>query len=477
MNTITNLIGTINQKLDNSAYFYLSNDPERALGLENLLNNYHIVHIDDTQYLEHFDTNGVNYFCLDKELAETNSVYRSSLKLLKHPAFAEYFNKNMLNHNWIETFKISPAFEKYVENIEAKQINTPASLNRTFENKISQYINLQDIGVSWPKTIITKLADFDYEQLVAELGDRFVIQFDRGHTGEGTIFVNDQEKFSQIKSEFPNRVVRISKFTEGLAYTINCLVGVDQVYCGGLSYQVTGIPELTTLKGATIGNDWHYREFVDEHRLKQIIDDVVKIGNKMREQKYHGLFGIDLIVSEDSHTIIEINARQAASVAMHTKIQLIEGQIPLKVILLSEILGIKHNIDSSEYNYEASLPLEWSQIFNRAKSNYHVNSQVDMGIYRLQSDNSAINRLNDEVVPGTIFLDEEKDKPLILQEKAYSITQLAEGAMLVLAPVKGKEIKRGSEIARLQMNQSASNDGTLKQWVKEALVAIENYQL
>jgi hypothetical protein len=60
--TISSLLTGVNDKLAHSACFYLSNDPERALGLEKLLQNFHIVHIDRSQYLDDLDTAGIAIF-------------------------------------------------------------------------------------------------------------------------------------------------------------------------------------------------------------------------------------------------------------------------------------------------------------------------------------------------------------------------------------------------------------------------------
>ena len=52
----------LNNKLKDSSYFYLCNDPERALGLEKIIPNYQIAHIDLSQYLDDLKSNGIKYF-------------------------------------------------------------------------------------------------------------------------------------------------------------------------------------------------------------------------------------------------------------------------------------------------------------------------------------------------------------------------------------------------------------------------------
>ena len=164
--TIGSLVSKVNNKLEGSAYFYLSNDPERALGLETLLKNYHVVHIDRSQYLDDFAAAGIKYFCLQEELpAEIppgQELFRSSLKLIKSPKFLSYFASNKQQINYFQTFKISPAFAISVNGLGGVLLNTPAILNRLFEDKISQYQELTNLPVSLPKTIIAKLSDLSY---------------------------------------------------------------------------------------------------------------------------------------------------------------------------------------------------------------------------------------------------------------------------------------------------------------------------
>lgn len=472
MDDFETVLSKINAKLANAALFYLSNDPERALGLEHLLPNYHVVHIDASQYGEQLMAAGVAQFCLDDETTE--STFRSSLKLINAPEFQTYYSQHKKDKNYIQTFKISPAFEKAVTKMGATLANTAAELNRKFENKISQYHELSRAGIRMPETVIGVMSELDFGQLRSQLGEQIVVQFDRGHTGESTFFVDSEAEWSELRAQNTHRTARVSRKLEGLPYTINCCVTSQGTYMGGLSFQLTGVTGLTARAGGTVGNDWSYRAEMGAEQLGQLKQLVTDVGQAMATAGYRGMFGIDLIVSAGQVYLIEINARQPASIPMWTKIQLEMGEVPLAALHLAEFLDIGYDLDVQGYNERNMQPQNFAQVFLRSDADYQIKTHVAMGSYRLQGDNAAVEPDTGEILPGTIFLDEDRDKPLIWQKTCYNIGQINEGAMLLLTPALNRQIDTGDELARLQLRQSAVDEqGQVAAWVVEALLAVK----
>ncbi|MBD3280941.1 hypothetical protein GF389_05475, partial [Candidatus Dojkabacteria bacterium] len=185
------LLKQLNLKLQNSSLFYVSNDPERAMGLEDLIENFHLVCVDDSNLLQGLDDAGVKYFSLEQDRFELNSLYRNSAKLLLQPETKEYIKANKSERNYYQTFKVSSRFEKLMDkpSIDGVLLNTTSELNKLFEEKLTQFEELNPAGVNFPQTLIGQFGEFDYGFLKNELGKNFVVQFNRGHTGKGTIFV------------------------------------------------------------------------------------------------------------------------------------------------------------------------------------------------------------------------------------------------------------------------------------------------
>lgn len=473
---ISSLIEKFKSHFADSRYIYICNDPERALGLERIIPNFQIAHIDLSQYLDDFQRNGIKYFCWQEHEAEI--PLRSSIKLIRSNQFLNFFNQEKDKKTYIQTFKISPAFQQSVSNLGATLVNTSADLNRMFEDKLSQYENLSALPISLPKGGIYQLDQIDYAALASQLGSKFVLQFNKGHTGMGTKFINSEQEFNEVKAQFPGRQIRVAQFIQGQAYTLNACVGSKGIYLGGLSKQITGDQNLTVYAGATIGNDWEYRKEINSDNLKQIENEVIIIGEAMRTKGYKGLFGIDLIIDMDGKAfIIEINARQPASIPMYTKMQLKLGQIPLSMIHVAEFCGIDYEIDQNEYNQINLAPLPYSQVFVRSFRDYTLEFPLRSGVYRLQGDNAAIDRISSEVKPDTIFLDEERDVALLFQKDGYCIDDIEQGGLLILTPAKNRKLVVNDELGRIQINSSAHlPDGQLLSWIRQALIAIKNYQ-
>ncbi len=474
---IEKYIDSVNSVIAKDGLYYFCNDAERAIGLEKLLKNYDIVAIDDSDMVDFLEESGVSVFSLEKKQAKLNTIYRNSAKLLESPEVINYLALNNSGHKYFQTFKISSRFEKLAQKFNAKILNTSSALNKKFENKISQYESLSNSDINFPDTVITRLNETSYDGLVSKLGSKFVIQFDRGHTGSGTFFCENQDQFALLVDTSGTRLVRISKFIEGVAYTINCVVGSKGVYAANLSKQLTGIRFLTDKQGGTVGNDFMHN--LDEKLTQEIYKQVENIGKAMQKDGYVGLFGVDLIIQDSDVYVIEINARQPASIPYATKLDIKRNVIPLSLIHLLETLKIEHDIDPIAYSKEGMRNIQASQIFlrNTSENVVTIKGEVSTGVYRLQSDDMAYHFQDDDMIlkQNTIFLDEEKDKPLVWQNEGYSIDDIKDGGMLILSAKSGKEISAGSEMARIQVLQSVSNQDGVKQWVIEAMRAINHY--
>ncbi len=483
MDTFKSIIQKINKATEKAPIFYISNDPERALGLESYLTNYHMVCIDHTDIVDNIQKDGRSIFSLEKSLAQQNLIFRNSARLLRQPNAQSYIlDRANKQKGYFMFFKISPRLERITQKYSFKPLNTAAKLNRKFELKISQYREFSKLDISFPKTVIAKLKELDYDQLKKKLADVFVIQFDRGHTGAGTIITRTNEQLDNLKKRFPKRTVRVSEFIEGDPYTLNACVTKTGTIWGGLSFQITGIPECTSKKGATVGNDWKHTENLPQNIRKEISDMTIKIGDHMAQSNFKGLFGIDLIIQRKTGKpyFVEVNARQPASIPMHTKLQIENDQVPLLAIAMCEFLGIDYKIDQKDYNQTASQSYNASQIFLRNKSDKtgKVIGDVKTGVYRFAGKMSAFEveegRLKRK--PDTMLIDEKGEQTLIMKKEAYAIDQIKNGGFLILSQRKGKYVSPNYERGRIQLKQTAfTKDGKIIYWIKQVLKGLNKY--
>lgn len=439
--------------------FFICNDFERALGLEKLLENYHIVCIDNNTALSSLKSH-TKVFCLEEELGKTNPIFRNSNKLLTTTEVIEYIkshsDKDIPN---LIFFKIAPNIEQTCKENEFKILNTTSEMNRMFENKLSQYEILNPLGF-FPKSKISILKNETYSNLSKQFGSPFVIQYDRGHTGSGTVFIANEVAYKKEQELFPQREAKFSEFINGDAWTLNACVTRSGIAYGGLCYQITGIPECTSKKGGTVGNDWSKVSELKEEVVEQIQNITEQTGKLMQKRGYRGLYGLDLVIDKSNKVyLIEINARQPASTGMHTKLMLKNNQIPLQLLHIAEFLFseddilflefinkiLKTNIKTieelsfklTEQNNFAIKPINASQLIIRNSQDFpiKIRSEFRSGIYKWSN------------------------KKLGFIRNGYSIEDIiSENEMLILAPVQNRIINPENEIGRIQAKYSQLKD-------------------
>lgn len=469
--------------------FYICNDPERALGLETYLPNFHIICIDYKEIVDFIEEKGINIFCLEKELKQKNPIFRNSNRLLQQNLVQQYIlqhTKEEQTSNNVIFFKIARDIEFTCKRLGYNILNTTSQLNKQFENKLSQYELLESAGVNFPKTTFVKLEDTSYDRLTkyfkaenllssdlistsdttsnrfgksssksggkssnkaysetyksgGKSGEKFVIQYNRGHTGTGTVYIENQNQFQAEQQKFPKRKARISRFIDGETYTLNACVTKYGILFGGLSYQITGISEFTSQVGGTVGNDWSYPQKLSSKTVEEIASITQNAGKVMQEAGYKGLFGVDLVVDKQGIPyLIEINARQPASTSIHTKLLLKDRLMPLELIHIYEFLEENYDLQDmdgnkltlEEYNKQAMKPIKATQIIirNTADSKLTVLSDVASGVYNVKSGNFV--------------------------RKGWSVDSISanksEIELLFQCMPKGHNVTRGSEIARIQ---------------------------
>ena len=381
----------------NRPVFFLTKDIERAIGLEDTYPNYHIITSSTNHTTTHIlKERGYNIYI-------TPRPAKYSFDLLLMPDVQKYITQHTNKHKpAIMFFKNSPASEFHTKQLNWQLLAPPSKVSKVFERKIQQSKIFEENNIPHPKTIIMKLADYDFKELQKEIGNPFIIQFDIGHTGNSTYFIEKEDDIKQLALKRARQTIRVLKYINGKTWTINATTTKKGVFLGGLSLQITGIPECTSSPASTVGNDWTATQNLSKEKLKEIGEVTVKIGTLMYQNGFKGFFGIDFIIEESTNNIyvIEINARQPASVSLYTHIQEEKKEIPLKLLHIAEFLTgnindfenfvnqyQKHNtfsfsLDPQEYNQQTIANSFASQLFYRNKKRQMIiKNPKPQGIY------------------------------------------------------------------------------------------------
>lgn len=219
----------------------------------------------------------------------------------------------------IVVFKNNGLIESISSENGLNLINPHATLAEKIENKVSQ--------VEWLGSLAEKYLPPHKIKLGKELSWKnspLIFQWAHGHTGENTILVRSEKDVQAIKSNFPERVGRVSSYIHGPAFTVNAVVTADKTLMGNISYQITGVSPFTDHEFSTIGNDWSVTHSLLSDKEIVFVESMVgEIGSKLHKDGWSGLFGIDFIRDDNFNRIflIEINARQPASSVFESQLQ------------------------------------------------------------------------------------------------------------------------------------------------------------
>lgn len=286
---------------------YVTRDIERALGMVPT-GNYFII-TNDTPHGREIKAKHPENVLLYKNTLESGDLDTYDLLLL--PAVQNIIDTHDAD---IVVFQNTPRIERLAQKMHWNLLNPSALLAKKVEEKISQIEWLGKDASLLPPHRKALVKDVFFEN------KKFVLQFNHSHTGQGTYIITSTADLEPLKTKFPDRECRIVDFIEGPVYTVNASVNRLAMLVGSPSYQITGLSPFTDLPFSTIGNDW---SIVDKTDTQEITRIARIVGSRLKKDSWRGLFGIDVIKDSVSGKLylLEINARQAASVVFESTLQ------------------------------------------------------------------------------------------------------------------------------------------------------------
>ncbi len=306
--------------------YYVTRDIERALGMEPS-EQYRIIS-NTGAYAERVRTQYPEYvFLIDRKVGDEPL---DTYALLSHPETA----KIIAAKSSIIVFKNTSRIEVLCVEKKWKLLNPSAALAEKIENKITQIKwlgdgTMDDAARYFPPHKIVKISDIG--NIKTSMQRPFILQWAHSHTGDGTILIpsgaSGEKILANLTEKFPDREARITEYIRGPMFTVNiCIMGNmgKEILVGNVSYQITGMLPFTDNPFATVGNDWSLpHSLLSEKKMAEFNKIATAVGHKMINSGWCGLFGIDCIYDEerDSLHLIEINARQPASVTYESELQ------------------------------------------------------------------------------------------------------------------------------------------------------------
>lgn len=360
--------------------FYVTNDVERAVGLENILPNYHIVCLDDHPVINYLQKSGISVFCLERELGIKNALFRSSAAVLAHPKTLDFIKKKSGDSKPnIIFFKPQKKIEIIAGKFGFNLIGNTVDMNRLFEDKLSFFSLCREEGIKVPPGEIIDLSSADFTDLSKRYTLPFVVQFGRGWAGNSTLFVSDEIMLSKLKADFGAIKVKISKYIKGLTLLNNSVVFGRNILASKPALQIKAEKYLTSMEGGTGGRQWPVE--LEEKQEEEVEKITQEVGRLMKKHNYRGFFGLDFLVEEKTGNIYlsENNARLTASASFYTKLELESNTFPL---LGYHLLSFLPKTQEDEHDY-TPVSVSGSEIVARNTGSKAVKAlgSVKTGIY------------------------------------------------------------------------------------------------
>lgn len=443
----------------NIPFFFVCNDPLWGIGLEKQLSHYHIVCIDDKEVVTLLKQQGIPVFCLEQERQGKNIIFRNTVKLLQQQEVAQYIHKQGKGKlPAIIPFKPQAAIAHYCEQRGYRLLAADYALNLHFEDKLSfaHFLAKQQLpGI--PCTIKTlKQQHFSY--LCKLLGLPFVVQFGHGFAGTSTYLINHKADYDDLVEQYPDKKAKISRYIEGITFTINACATRFGTVLSPFCFQITGYKQYTTSWGGTCGTTWQFPR-VPRAIEKQLYHLTATIGTLMYQMGFKGIFGLDFVVDKEFEKIyiVENNARIVASIPLFTKMQLCVSQVPLLALHLCELLNLEYIVNLQEINEQNLVSFKASQLIMRNTTGC-VKSAVEIprtGIYQWQK------------------------KQLVFKKSAYSFEDLqGKNDVLVIPVGRGQKVNPGIEYVRFQTQRDVlDSHWQLQPWVHEVAALLSGDML
>ncbi len=435
-NNYKNIKNAINGKQIGPIFFVAPN-PNRAIGLEWEIKNYHIICSQKSDIIDYLKKEKVPVLCLD------DGSMKNSGKILENKKVINYIKRKSKNRKAnIITFKPSPKLQKICDENKFGYLGNDWKLNRKFEDKV-EFVNITNkLKIPNAQSKIAIIEDSDKFKKMFNLEEGCVVQLPRGFSGNSTFLINNKNSLNDIIEKYKNRKVKIAKYLRGDTYTINACAGKFGVAVSQPIFQITGLTAYNKNSLGTSGNDYARGGEMASEQKKKIFDYIKKIGEYMRKSGYKGWFGLDFIISQNSVDLIEINPRFTASVGVFTKLQIQSGQIPFLFLHLAEFLNINYKLELlsdriyfTKWNKQKSFDFSQLILRNTKKDPVKIARSMASGIYGL------------------------KDGKLIFKKKAYCAQDLKESEFLIQAAEKGSLISPDMEYANIQISCGIMESG------------------
>jgi len=368
--------------------FFVTPNPNRAVGVENIIEGYHVICSHKSDIVGYMKRENVSVFCLNDD------SLKSSSRILRSREVIDYIKERSKDKKAnIMTFKPDPMVAALCARNNFGYIGVDWRLNRKLENKV-EFVNITKnlrIPNAYSRTV--RLERKCFEDILEALnnGEKSVIQLPRGFSGNSTFLIKDRGDLNNVMKVHKGKKVKLSKYIKGETYTVNACVGKSEILISKPMFQITGV-SYNKNKFGTSGNDYILGCKIDVENRKRMFNYAKRVGEYIRKLKYRGIFGLDFVADKDNIHLIEINPRLVASIPVFTKLQIVNDQFPFLFLHIMQFLNESYTANCCEMtrfeSWEKVKPFSASQLMlrNTTKNILKITSALQSGIYEIRRD-------------------------------------------------------------------------------------------
>lgn len=386
------------------------------------LKNFAIYSVRDTADLDAL-RNYVKIFCLEEKFPKVAKKVHSTSYLLGSYAFQAFLKSRQILPKLL-FYQTTPPIIKKLEELNLEWIgNRPESfedvlLKSNFRNLVES-LNLphlpiwrlskeeflgktfDDVFGQWQKPVVIQRGDFDV-------------------SGEqGTFFINNENDwkiaYQILSADQRFKEIQISPFIKGPSVSmLGCTTHLG-ILTSTLQLQFIDVPEalhgqLPT--GVFLGHDWGFHPWSKEvETTAQTITE--SIGKHLAKRGFKGIFGIDLIIDQQTGKIfpLECNPRFTGALPVYSLMTINAGQVPpIEFFHLMEHLDIKEDFDFQFVNEKLKERQAVSHISLAPKGAYEMKVPLMAGVYSYLPEKDVIRYDR----PGAFLSDIKNESEFIL---------------------------------------------------------------
>jgi biotin carboxylase len=273
-------------------------------------------------------------------------------------------------------------------------IMPPFALRHRLDSKIVTTVLGNEAGIPSVPNVFGK-AD-SYGELAAlaaasDLGSDLVVQLPYGSAGSTTFFIADERDWDRCAARVSGEQVKVMKRINTLVLGVEACVTRHGTIVGPVVTQLIGQPELTPYKGGWCGD--LFPDALPEAGRNIAISHVRKLGDRIAEEGYKGIFQVDVLADLDSGEVYlgELNPRLSGVSPVTNVMARADSDAPLFLFHLLEFMDVDYTINPEEINKRwRALATEdiWSQLIMKEPGYGYerILAAPRAGSWRLRSD-------------------------------------------------------------------------------------------